>query len=98
MSLDNCSVKVIKEFETNHVSPFLTFLSETWNCFLPPNMGKRSFGTRHESESIALKQIFLMLNGVVSYEQLRKSVTKWTLLVKKVQYNVFLILEGRLKN
>ena len=52
----------------------------------------------HESESIALKQIFLMLNGVVSYEQLRKSVTKWTLLVKKVQYNVFLILEGMLKN
>jgi len=39
-----------------------------------------------------------MLNGVVSYEPLRKSVTKWTLLVKKGQYNVFLILEGRLKN
>ena len=46
MSLDNCSVKVIKEVETNHVSPFLTFLSETWNCFLAPKIGKRPFGIR----------------------------------------------------
>ena len=52
----------------------------------------------YESESISMKQIFLMLNGVVSCEPLRKSVTKWTLLVKKGQYNVFLILEGWLKN
>jgi len=46
MSLDNCSVKVIKEVETNHVSPFLTFLSGTWTCFLAPKIWKRSFGTR----------------------------------------------------
>ena len=51
----------------------------------------------YESESISMKQIFLMLNRVVSYEALRKSVTKSTLLIKTVQYNVFLILKGMLK-
>jgi hypothetical protein len=46
MSLDYCSVKVINEVETNPVSPFLTFLSETWNFFLAPKIGKRSFRTQ----------------------------------------------------
>ena len=43
----------------------------------------------YESESISMKQIFLILNVIFAYEPLRKSVTKWTLLIKKVQYNVF---------
>ena len=98
MSLENCSVKVITEVDTNHFSPFLTFLSETWNCFLAPKIGKVLLENDHEIESISMKQIFLMQNGAVSYEPLRKSATKWTILVKKVKYNVFLILEGRLKN
>lgn len=46
MSLNNCSVKEIKEVDTNNVSPFLTFLSETWNCFLPPKKEMRSCGTQ----------------------------------------------------
>ena len=84
MSLDNCSVKVIKEVDANHAFPFLTFLSKTWNCFLARKIRKGLLEHDYESESISMKQIFLMLNGVVSYEPLRKSVTKWTLLVKKV--------------
>ena len=72
MSLDNCSVKVIKEVDTNHVSPFLTFISETWNCFLTPKIGKGLLEHDYESESISKKQIFQMLNGVVSYEPLKK--------------------------
>ena len=44
MSLNNCSVKVIREVDTNIVSPFLTFLSDICNRFLPPKTGMRSCG------------------------------------------------------
>ena len=34
--------------ETSNVSPFLTFLSDIWNSFLPEKVGIRSWGMKKD--------------------------------------------------
>ena len=106
MSLNNCSVKVIKEVDTNNVSQFLTFLSETWNCFLPPKMEMRSCGTqprkwkyRWEPYFRGTKWVFFIWTFQQSVTKLWLfSVTKLRLLLLVVQYRVCFYLRVRINN
>ena len=59
MSLNNCSVKVIREVDTNIVSPFLTFLSDIWNRFFPPKKEMRSWGIQPRKWKYVFEPYFL---------------------------------------
>jgi len=68
MSLNNCSVKVIREVDTNNLSPFLTFFRDIWNCFLPPKVEMRSWGIHPRKWKYRWEPYFRGTNGYVSYE------------------------------